>query len=282
MSTLPSSLVTTKWLAEHLDDPNLILLDASWYMPGSARNPEQEWRNCHIRGARFFDFDTKIKDPDADLPHMLPSPELFAQEVSKLGISNQSMIVVYDSHGLFSAPRVWWMFKAMGHDNVAVLNGGLPAWLAEQYPTESGEADKPEASQYAASLLPQWVISADNLQLLLNDPDTVVLDARPAARFDGTEPEPRAGVRSGHMPNAKSLPFTYLIKDGFFLDRDQLESWFNTVAADPEKRLIFSCGSGVTACVLALAAELTGRKLLTVYDGSWAEWGASLKYPVCR
>ncbi|PSW05491.1 sulfurtransferase [Photobacterium lipolyticum] len=281
MSTISSSLVTTKWLAEHLDDSNLVLLDASWYMPGSERNPEQEWRNCRIRGARFFDFDTRVKDPNADLPHMLPSPELFAQEVSKLGISNQNAIVIYDSHGLFSAPRVWWMFKAMGHNNVAVLDGGLPAWLAEQHATESGEVDKPVASQYEASLLPQWVIDADNLKLLLDDPDTVVFDARSAARFYGTEPEPRAGVRGGHMPNAKSLPFSQLIKDGFFLDRELLESRFNAVA-DPEQRLIFSCGSGVTACVLALGAELTGRKLLTVYDGSWAEWGASLKYPVCR
>ncbi|MGF1760658.1 sulfurtransferase [Photobacterium sagamiensis] len=281
MSTTSSSLVTTKWVAEHLNDLNLVLLDASWYMPGSERNPEQEWINCRIPGARFFDFDTKVKDPDAELPHMLPSPELFAQEVSKLGITNQNMIVVYDSHGLFSAPRVWWMFKAMGHKSVAVLDGGLPAWLEEQRPTETGEVIKPVTFHYEAKLLPEWVINADNLKLVLDDPDTVVLDARSAARFYGTQPEPRAGVRSGHMPNAKSLPFSQLIKDGHFLGLKQLESRFEAVS-DSEQRLIFSCGSGVTACILALGAELTGRKLLTVYDGSWTEWGAALKYPVVR
>jgi thiosulfate/3-mercaptopyruvate sulfurtransferase len=281
MPLVPSSLVTTDWLAEHLADDNLVVLDASWFLPGATRNPQQEWSEKRIPGARYFDFDKKIAAPNTQFPHMLPSPELFEKEVSELGISNGDAVIVYDTQGLFSAPRVWWMFKAMGHKNVAVLDGGFPAWLAGNNPIESGELIAPEMTFYKAAFESEWVIDADTLESLLEDHSIAVIDARGAARFFGTEPEPRQGVRGGHMPNAKSLPFSQLIKNGFFIDKELLINRFNAVS-DTEQRLIFSCGSGVTACVLALGAELAGRKMLTVYDGSWTEWGSTYKYPVIK
>jgi len=276
---LPSSLVSAEWLAKHIKKTEVVVLDASWFLPGSAREPLLEWQSKRIPGAHFFDFDGKIAAPDSELSHMLPSAELFSQEVSKLGISQQDNIVVYDSQGIFSAPRVWWMFRAMGHESVAVLDGGLSAWEQAHLPLENGPQNAPEATDYHAVFQPEWVIGADALNKRLNAPDTVVLDARPAARFYGTAPEPRQGVRSGHMPNAKSLPFTQLVKDGHFVDVEHLIQRFDALS-EPEQSLIFSCGSGVTACTLALAAELAGRRKLTVYDGSWSEWGRILKYPV--
>ena len=281
MPLVPSSLVTTDWLAEHLTDDNLVILDASWFMPSSTRNPQQEWSEKRIPRARYFDFDKKIAAPNTQFPHMLPSPELFEKAVSELGINNDDIVVVYDTQGLFSAPRVWWMFKAMGHKSVAVLDGGFPAWVAGNNPIEEGELAAAEITAYKAAFEPEWVIDADTLESLLDDHSVAVLDARGAARFFGTEPEPRQGVRGGHMPNAKSLPFSQLIKDGFFIDKELLVNRFNAIS-DIEQRLIFSCGSGVTACVLALGAELAGRKMLTVYDGSWTEWGSTYKYPVVK
>ncbi|WP_299013352.1 sulfurtransferase [uncultured Photobacterium sp.] len=278
---LPCSLVSVQWLAEYLNTPDVVVLDASWFLPGSDRNPQQEWREKRIPGARYFDFDNKIAAPDTELPHMLPSAELFSHAVSELGIKQHDTIVVYDSQGMFSAPRVWWMFRAMGHDSVAVLDGGLPAWEKAELGFESGTAEQPDMTDYQATYQSQWVIDADELNLRLAAQDTVVLDARSASRFYGTQPEPRQGVRSGHMPNAKSLPFSQLIQDGYFLDVEQLSKRFDALT-EPDQKLIFSCGSGVTACILALAAELTGRSQLTVYDGSWSEWGRKLKYPVVR
>jgi len=277
----PSSLVSAKWLAEHIERPDIVVLDASWFLPGVDRYPEQEWSVKRIPGARFFDFDNKVAAPDTELPHMLPSADLFSRANSELGIKTNDSIVVYDSQGLFSAPRVWWMFRAMGHQSVAVLDGGLPAWEKADFPIETSLPNVVEKTEYKAMFQPQWVIDADALSTRLNALDTVVLDARPAARFYGTQPEPREGVRSGHMLNAKSLPFTQLVKDGHFIATDQLVQRFDAVS-EPDQHLIFSCGSGVTACVLALAAELAGREKLTVYDGSWTEWGRVLKYPVVQ
>lgn len=278
---LHSSLVSVQWLADHIEKSEVVVLDASWFLPGIERDPQQEWLEKRIPGARFFDFDTKIAAPDTELPHMLPSADQFSQAASELGIEQQDSIVVYDSQGLFSAPRVWWMFRAMGHQSIAVLDGGLPAWEKAEQPIETGTPAVPESTNYRAIFQPEWVIGADALSQQLDAVDTVVLDARPAARFYGTQPEPRQGVRSGHMPNAKSLPFTQLVKDGHFISTEQLEQRLDALS-DSEQQLIFSCGSGVTACVLALAADLTGRKRLTVYDGSWTEWGRTLKYPVVQ
>ncbi|WEM45736.1 sulfurtransferase (plasmid) [Photobacterium sp. DA100] len=276
---ISSPLVSASWLAEHLSDPKLIVLDATWFLPGSDRDAQKEWREKRIPGARFFDFDKKIAHPSAPFPHMLPEPAHFSHEVEALGVSNNSQIVVYDSQGIFSAPRVWWMFRAMGHDHVAVLDGGLPAWEAEGNVVEQGEPTTFDIGKFEACYQAQWVIDGDSLLQHLNTPGVQVLDARAAARFYGTQPEPRQGVRSGHMPSAKSLPFGQLLKDGHFLPPEQLQQRFDAVS-DSDQNLIFSCGSGVTACILALAAELAGRKQLTVYDGSWTEWGATFKYPV--
>ncbi|MCW8329335.1 sulfurtransferase [Photobacterium sp. SDRW27] len=278
---LPSSLVTVEWLAEHIENPDVVVLDASWFLPGNERDPVQEWREKRIPGARFFDFDNKITAPDTELPHMLPPADLFSMEVSKLGIEQRSSVVIYDSQGLFSSPRVWWMFRAMGHESVAVLDGGLPAWEEAGLLLESSSPKLPTETNYHAVYQPEWVIDAETLNQRLDAPDTVILDARPAARFYGTAPEPRQGVRSGHMPNAKSLPYSQLIKDGHFVDVEHLIQRFDALS-DSEQSLIFSCGSGVTACTLALAAELAGRRKLTVYDGSWSEWGRTLKYPVVQ
>ncbi|ELR65695.1 Thiosulfate sulfurtransferase, rhodanese [Photobacterium marinum] len=276
---LSSPLVSAQWLADNINNPEVVVLDASWFLPGSERDPVQEWHEKRIPGARFFDFDKKIAAPDTELPHMLPSAELFSREVSELGIKEQDTVVVYDSQGMFSAPRVWWMFRTMGHHDVAVLDGGFPAWQKAGLELETGAPEPPVMTEYKASFCPNWVIDADELNARLGDVDTVVLDARSAERFYGTAPEPRPGVRSGHMPNAKSLPFSQLLSEGYFLDTEQLSKRFDALS-DPEQNLIFSCGSGVTACILALAAELTGRKKLTVYDGSWTEWGRKHKYPV--
>ncbi|UTV30089.1 sulfurtransferase [Photobacterium atrarenae] len=281
VTILPSPLVTATWLFEHLDQSDLVVLDASWFLPGTDRDPVQEWKAKRIPDARYFDFDTKIADPDSDLPHMLPNENQFSQAVSELGIAQHATIVVYDSQGVFSAPRVWWMFRAMGHNSVAVLDGGLPGWEAAGYPLESGEPVAPQPATFRAVYQPEWVIDADTLHQQLEEQGCQVLDARPAARFYGTQPEPRAGIRCGHMPQAKSLPFTQLVKAGYFLDVELLRQRFDALS-DQEQQLIFTCGSGVTACTLALAAELAGRKRLTVYDGSWSEWGSGLKYPVVQ
>ncbi|MGF1681525.1 sulfurtransferase [Photobacterium minamisatsumaniensis] len=278
---LPSPLVSASWLAENINHPDLAVLDASWFLPNSPRDAQAEWQEKRLPKARFFDFDKKIADPDSELPHMLPSEALFAQSVAALGVSSKNTVVVYDSHGIFSSPRAWWMFRAMGHNNVAVLDGGLPAWLAAGFELETGEPAEIDAGEFSATLQPNWVIDADSLNAHLETSGTQVFDARPAARFYGTQPEPRQGVRSGHMPGAKSLPFSQLVSlsDGCFLPIEQISQRFDALS-DVNEQHIFSCGSGVTACILALAAELTGRKNLTVYDGSWTEWGQKLKYPV--
>ncbi|MEI8592804.1 3-mercaptopyruvate sulfurtransferase [Photobacterium sp. Hal280] len=279
-NALPSSVVSADWLLEHADAENIVILDASWFMPGTGRDARAEWESERIPGAVFFDFDQEICDKDSSLPHMLPGAEQFASQVSALGISNKDTLVVYDSHGLFSSPRVWWMFKVMGHDKVAVLDGGLSAWKAAGGALESGSVtEAPENGQFSANFRSEWVTDAQTLLAKLADPQVVVLDARPAARFYAQQPEPREGIRSGHMPNAKSLPFGQLVKDGRLVPQSILKQRFDAFS-EQEQQLIFSCGSGVTACILALAADVAGRKNLTVYDGSWTEWGAGMKYPV--
>jgi len=279
-NSLPSSVVSADWLLEHADAQNIVILDASWFMPGSGRDARTEWENERIPGAVFFDFDKEICDKDSCLPHMLPGAEQFASQVSELGISNDDTIIVYDSHGLFSSPRAWWMFKVMGHDRVAVLDGGLPAWKAIGGSLESGSVTEvAEKGQFSARFRSEWVIDAPALLNKLADPQVVVLDARPAARFYAQQPEPREGIRSGHMPNAKSLPFGQLVKDSKLVSQSILKQRFDAIS-EHDQQLIFSCGSGVTACILALAADVAGRENLTVYDGSWTEWGAGLKYPV--
>ncbi|WP_318492755.1 sulfurtransferase [Photobacterium leiognathi] len=282
-------LVSVQWLHQALENQanasntlqDLVVLDASSFMPGVDRSAEQELIDKRIQGARFFDINDKLAAPNTDLPHMLPSAEQFAREVSKLGISNDTHVVIYDSLGMFSSARGWWMFKAMGHNKVSVLDGGLPAWIAAGYDTESGELPTITPSVFNAELQPEWVIDADGLNQLLADNSVAVIDARPRARFLGSVKEPRAGIRSGHMPNAKNLPFAELLNDGHFIELADIKTKFDGISRS-DQRLIFSCGSGITACILALAAHRVGRNVLTVYDGSWTEWGANERYPVVK
>ncbi|PSW67315.1 sulfurtransferase [Photobacterium leiognathi subsp. mandapamensis] len=289
LSNQHEDLVSVQWLHQVLENQantsdtyqDLVVLDASSFMPGVDRSAEQELIDKRIQGTRFFDINDKLAEPNTDLPHMLPSAEQFAREVSKLGISNDTHVVIYDSLGMFSSARGWWMFKAMGHNKVSVLDGGLPAWIAAGYDTESGELTTITPSVFNAELQPEWVIDADGLNQLLADDSVAVIDARPRARFLGSVKEPRAGIRSGHMPNAKNLPFAELLNDGHFVELADIQTKFDDISR-PDQRLIFSCGSGITACILALAAHRVGRNVLTVYDGSWTEWGANERYPVVK
>lgn len=282
MSLPVGNIVTVTWLYQQLlqqQRSDIVVLDASAFMPNVPRDPYQEFIDQRIPSARFFDFNNKIAAPNTELPHMLPSASLFEMEVAKLGINKDSHVVIYDSLGMFSAPRGWWMFKTMGHDRVSVLDGGLPAWLAAHYPTTSGQPSPLLTGDFKAHFRPQWVIDADTLCSQLEDPNLQILDARPTPRFLATVKEPRVGLRSGHMPHAKSLPFAELLVDGHYLPVDKLQQKLASLSL-PSQQLIFSCGSGVTACILALAANTAGYENITVYDGSWTEWGANEKYPV--
>ncbi|WP_107852151.1 sulfurtransferase [Oceanimonas marisflavi] len=276
---LPSVLVEPQWLAQHLNHPDLVVLDASWHMPASGRNGLEEWRQQRIPGARFFDFDGRIKDQHASLPHMLPDEALFSREVSALGISNHQTIVIYDSLGIFAAPRVWWMFRAMGHDRVAVLNGGLPAWQQAGLPLEQDEPAPVEPGRFIAHRQPQWIADATEVEQALQDDGSRVLDARSRERFSGAVADPRPGVRPGHMPGAVCLPFNELLENGRLLPAERLAEKFAPLVNTGQK-LVCSCGSGVTAAILALGAELAGHNHIAVYDGSWTEWGGSAHLPV--
>lgn len=270
---ISSPLITVPWLVEHLNADNLIILDASMKpVTPVVSDVLQEEPGC-IQGALRFDFDEHIRDKNTNLPHMMPSAEFFAEEMQKLGINKDSAIVAYDDVGVYSSPRAWWMFRAMGHNQIAVLDGGLPAWKKAGYPCgKQAESIGKTRGNFISH--PQEGMFVDSAQVLaaLSDPAFSVVDARSEGRFKGQEPEPRAGLRSGHMPNAVNIPFADLVVDGFVLRPESLKTVF-AKKVNPNQQLIFSCGSGVTACVDALAAELAGYTKLTIYDGSWSEWG---------
>lgn len=265
-------LVSTDWLAERLGDENVIPVDGSWHLPDAGRNGRAEFLERHIPGAVFFDVDG-ISDASSGLPHMLPAPQAFADAVGALGIDDGATIVVYDAAGLFSAPRVWWSFRAMGAETVYVLDGGLPKWLAEGRPTEAGQsARKP------ATFKPRFdraaVKTADDVAGILAAGSAQMVDARPAARFRGEAPEPRPGLASGHMPGARSLPVSEVVKNGRLADDEALRKAFETAGVDLARPIVTTCGSGVTAAVLAFALEGLGTSAEGLYDGSWSEWGA--------
>lgn len=293
---LPSALVDVKWLAENIDHPQLIILDASAHMPGAGRNAALEFTEKHIPHARFFDFNQQFADQQSDLPHMLPSAEVFTQEARALGINQDSVIVIYDSAGIFSAPRGWWMFTAMGHKQCAVLNGGLPdwllhkEWLAHKELThkeltlksniESGTegATAKATGNFTAHLQTELVKSVNEMTTAIAQNDVCILDARSEDRFNGTTKEPREGLISGHIPSSKNLPFNHLLQDGKYKSLDVLTALFEE-KVDKDQTLYCSCGSGITACVIAFAAHLLDTagtvkiKKIAVYDGSWCEWG---------
>jgi thiosulfate/3-mercaptopyruvate sulfurtransferase len=273
------ALVSTDWLAAHLGDPHLKALDGSWHMPQTKRDPRAEFLAAHIPGAAFFDVDG-IADRTTSLPHMLPTAAEFADAVGRLGVGAGDRVVVYDTRGVVSAARVWWTFRAFGHDAVAVLDGGLPKWRAEGRPLEAGEA-KPARAVFRATPQPALVRDLAAMRDNLATRREQVLDARSAGRFAATEPEPRAGLRGGHIPGSLNLPSDTLLRpDGTLLPPGELRKKFEAAGVDGARPITTTCGSGITASVLAFALHVLGHRQVSVYDGSWTEWGGRPDTPV--
>lgn len=263
--------VTTDWLAQHLSDPNLIVLDGSWHMPATGRDPHTEYLASHIPGAVFFDIDA-IADTSTDLPHMLPAPNDFAHMAGALGIAEDMTIVIYDETGLFSAPRVWWTLLTMGATDIRLLEGGGPKWRAERRPLEAGPVTR-EPRTFHTSFNPAAVADFATVQARSRDHAAQIADARAPGRFTGEVPEPRAGLKSGHIPGSVNVPVGSLTVDGKMRPVAELKALFAEQKLDLDRPIITSCGSGLTAASLALALELSGAKQVAVYDGSWTEWG---------
>jgi thiosulfate/3-mercaptopyruvate sulfurtransferase len=276
----PAALVSTEWLAARLNAPDIRIVDGSWYLPAMQRDPKAEFLAAHIPGAVYFDID-EIADTASALPHMLPSPEKFAARAKKLGLGDGNKSVVYDGPGLFSAARVWWMFRVFGHEDVAVLDGGLRKWKAEGRPTESG-TPAPRERHFTARVNSLLVRELDDLKRNIASGREQVVDARSPGRFHGRDPEPRAGLRGGHIPGSKNVPFAEMTDpaSGTLLPAQALESKFRAAGIDPATPVVASCGSGVSACALALGLHLIGARQVAVYDGSWTEWGGRGDTPV--
>ena len=267
---MTTPLVTVQWLHQNLNDPDLVILDASPATNKAGITAEQQ--HLQISGARFFDLKHTFSDATSELPNTLPSPDQFEAECRKIGINRTSKIVVYDNLGVYTSPRVWWMFRTMGHENVAVLNGGLPHWQAQGFDTVPRDVASVEAGNFSAALQPNLVVDHTFVKSNLESKNALVIDARSKGRFDGTAPEPRAGLRSGHIPDSLNLPYTEVLENGKFKSETELTAIFSRLVND-KRPLVFSCGSGVTACILALAANVLDNDNISVYDGSWTEYG---------
>ena len=269
---MDNPFVSTDWLVSHLQDPDVVFVDASWHMPNATRNAQAEYLAGHIPGAVFFDIDG-IADTSTNLPHMLPAPADFARAVGALGISEDLTIVVYDEVGLFSAPRAWWTFRTFGARKVVMLEGGGPKWRTEKRPIQAGLVTRNRV-RFETRFDPSAAVDFETVAANLRSRAAQVVDARPAPRFHGEVPEPRPGLKSGHIPNSLNVPVGLLSDGGRLKSPEALRAIFAERGVDLGKPIITSCGSGITAVVLALALEQAGAKDVAVYDGSWAEWGA--------
>lgn len=281
MSDLPPDpVVSCAWLAQRLEAPDIRVLDATWFMPSDPRDAKALYAERRIPGAIFFDID-EISDTESDLPHMLPAPEKFASRMKKRGVGDGTRVVVYDNQGLFSAARVWWTFRVMGHEDVVVLDGGFPAWERGGYPIETGEPQTRMERHFTPRVRSDLVRDLGDMRRLVSEGRTPILDARPAPRFRGEAAEPRAGLKSGHMPGALSVPSGSLIdENGSLKSADELRALFAASGADVSQGAVCTCGSGVTAAIIALALARIGRWDAAIYDGSWAEWGGRDDTPI--
>lgn len=265
-------LVSTEWLAEALGAPDLMVFDATKYLPNEPFDGLTKYREAHIPGARFFDIDV-VADPDTSLPHMAPTAGRFTRLMGEMGISNATRVIFYDQKGLQSSARGWWLMKLFGHEKAAVLDGGLPKWLAEGRATESGDAKPAAPSSYTPDFRADLVKGIGDVKRIIAGGNALILDARAKGRFDGTAPEPRPGLPSGHMPGAQSVPFNELLNADFTMkDAATLRARFAAAGADGAKPIVTSCGTGVTACILALGLRQAGLGDAAIYDGSWTEW----------
>lgn len=262
---MTAPILSALWLYNNLEDPDLVILDAS------EKKDKGDLINIQIEGARHFDLKKEFSDTSSELPNTLPSPKQFENSCRKLGINNSSKIVVYDNLGIYISPRVWWMFKVMGHQNIAVLNGGLPEWIRQGYETVKHKENKIKPGDFKAKFNPEMVKDYDFVSSNVSLQQSVLIDARSPGRFEGIAPEPREGLPSGHIPGSLNLPYTDVLKNGKFKSREDLSEIFNNLKIN-EKPLVFSCGSGVTACIILMASELVLKNDKSVYDGSWTEW----------
>jgi thiosulfate/3-mercaptopyruvate sulfurtransferase len=276
--TDPHYVVSTEWLATRLSAPDIAILDASWHMPATGRSAKAEFLAERIPGAQFFDID-EIADTSSPLPHMLPSAEKFSSRVRKMGIGDGKRVICYDTAGLFSAARAWWMFRVFGHDDVAILDGGFPKWKAEGRPTEDGPPRQPPERHFTAQFQSMMVRDKNEVSDALKR-GAVIADARSPGRFRAEEPEPRKEVRGGHIPGARNVHYATLLKpDGTLKSKEEIAKIFADTGVDIAKPVITSCGSGVTAAILTLGLTILGARNHALYDGSWTEWGSDPALP---
>lgn len=272
---ITNSIVSVEWLKENFSAENLIILDASMK---PVTNVGEAIKDTYIPNSLRFDFDNDIKDMNTSLPHMMPSPEFFTDEIQKLGINQDSAIVVYDNVGIYASPRAWWMFRAMGHENVTVLDGGLPAWINAGYETVTTHTKPNQHGNFISYPQADAFVDSSTVLKAIHQPQVAIMDARAKGRFDGVDQEPRPNMKRGHIPNAVNIPFASVLENGKMKSKSALQNIFEKYK---DNQKVFYCGTGVTACVLALAADQSGDKNFSVYDGSWAEWGMEKEnYPI--